>query len=245
LGLKTAIGSGLMTVPSYTAILHHRIWFNNAIWFLLCLFEINIIYYIVQRLITPTIFRFCSVIILGIFGAALSKYKIMLPIYLDSAITALPFFFTGTVLKKSSLLQDKGNTNKQALFGLILMSLLIALPSFISPSKIRFVTNEVTGSYIVALISSGLGVVSLLLVCKKIKWLPLFSYMGRYSIVVLCVHMAYIYILNHLGIQNLRLGLYIELLIVTILSWLTIPIAIKYIPYFVAQKDVIRISQYN
>jgi uncharacterized membrane protein YwzB len=92
------------------------------------------------------------------------------------------------------------------------------------------------------LISSGLGVISLLLVCKKIKWLPLFSFMGRYSIIILCVHMIYIFGLNILGFQSKKYGLFIELPIVTIVSWLTIPVAIKYIPYFVAQKDLIRVK---
>jgi hypothetical protein len=54
--------------------------------------------------------------------------------------------------------------------------------------------------------------------------------------------MAYIFIFRHLGIQSLNSGHFIELLIVTIMSWLTIPLAIKYIPYFVAQKDLISIK---
>lgn len=225
--LKSDMESNSIAFPDYTIILHNRIWFNNAIWFLLCLFEINIIYYAVQRLSTSTTFRFCYVLVIGILGATLSKYKIMLPIYLDTALTAMPFFFVGTLLKHSSLLQDKGNSGTQALIGLCTMIILIALPSFISPSKIRFVTNEVTGSYLIALISSVIGVVSLLLVCKKIKWLPLFSYIGRYSIVILCVHMVYIYILNHFGLQSLKFDFIIDTLVVTLLSWLTIPIAIK------------------
>jgi hypothetical protein len=66
---------------------------NGCIWFLLSLFEINIIYYVIfmmfnkhQRLLL------LSVMVLGVLGLILSPYEIKYRCFLDTSFVALPFF---------------------------------------------------------------------------------------------------------------------------------------------------------
>ncbi len=228
----------LIGFQGYLTVFKSDMWFNIALWFLLCLFEVNVIYYVVQRICRAKWLRYCVVFAAGILGAILSKHEINLPIYIDSALTALPIFVFGTTIRQSAIMQESKHATLQAVAGCIAIIGLVVLWKFITPSSIEFRANVISGSYVVALISSCVAVVSLLLICKRIKWLPFFSYIGRYSIVMLCVHILYMFLLRHLGLHDHKL----ILVGITMLSWLTIPLAIKYIPYFVAQKDLIRVK---
>jgi fucose 4-O-acetylase-like acetyltransferase len=227
----------ISSYPDFLVLFRVTNYFNNPIWFLLCLYEVNILYYVIQHYTNSRRSRYVIIIIAGFIGAALSYT----PLYLGAMLTALPFFYLGTVLKDSFVIKCNERKIIQALCGCVVVAILTILPSYIPVSKITFYLNDVQGSYLVALICSSLGVISVLLICKCIRWLPLFSFIGRYSIIVLCVHMVYISILNHFSLlTSCQYGRFYELVIVTILSWLTIPVAIKLIPWFVAQKDLIR-----
>ncbi len=229
--------------PDFLVLFTQEYWFNNPLWFLLCLYEINILYYIIQRYVQSQKLRLMTIIVAGVTGAVFSYTHIKMPLYLGAMLTALPFYYLGTVLKKSFVLLYNERRLLQALLGILGVIILTLLPSYIPTSVIKFVVNDIEGSYLVAVMSSSVAVISLLLVCKWVKWLPFFSFIGRYSIIVLCVHFVYISILNHISIiVNASHGRLYELIIVSVMSWITIPLAIKFIPWFVAQKDLIRVK---
>jgi len=93
---------------------------------------------------------------------------------------------------------------------------------------------------------SAVSVVGLLLICKAIKWLPLVSYCGRYSIIILVTHVIVQYplsiILNHTCFfSNLFLRAIFIAVITVIICWLLIPILRRFAPKLVAQKEFIHI----
>jgi fucose 4-O-acetylase-like acetyltransferase len=171
-------------------------------------------------------------------GVMLDHRGVFAPLYLDTALTALPFFFTGHLLRNSFIFRPATHAHMHALVAAFLMIFLMIAPNYIGDSKIIFADNQIIGNVFVAYISAFLGVVSLLLISKAIAWLPLFSYIGRYSMVVLCVHQIFIYALclHQLGIYE---NVHLICVVTLILSWLSIPICKRYIPWFVAQKDII------
>ncbi|MCD7799346.1 MAG: hypothetical protein LUG84_08100, partial [Akkermansiaceae bacterium] len=83
-----------------------------------------------------------------------------------------------------------------------------------------------------------------------VKRLPFVSYVGRYSIVLLCVHFMIIYLvagnfhfraaLQSMGITEFHSHLVLALAIL-VLSALMIPVCRKLLPWFVAQKDLIKL----
>lgn len=80
------------------------------------------------------------------------------------------------------------------------------------------------------------------LVSKAINKLPIISYMGRYSIVILGVHEIFcrefgVLIREH--ITNVFICEFILMCIVVVLSLLSIYILKRFLPCFVAQKDFI------
>ena len=92
------------------------------------------------------------------------------------------------------------------------------------------------------------SVLAVLFLCKIIKYIPFISYCGRYSIVLLCVHhMIYrplMVLLPKTGIEFLSEKWSIAI-ITLLLSALCIPVCKRLIPWFIAQKDLIKIPEKN
>ena len=89
-----------------------------------------------------------------------------------------------------------------------------------------------------------MGTMSVLLLSKMIGKIPVLTYIGRYSIIVLCTHIYVIHLVNQFvrvaeG-SSMRLPF---VFIVTVLGCLAlIPLFKKYLAYFTAQKDLIKIN---
>ena len=84
----------------------------------------------------------------------------------------------------------------------------------------------------------------MLMFSKYFGHLPIISYIGRYSIVVLLTHLLYLFIIRNLlyqaGInQSERVDTNIVVFAVIILLMLpTIKFCVRYLPYCFAQKDL-------
>ncbi|MFI3285201.1 MAG: acyltransferase [Rikenellaceae bacterium] len=224
-------------------LFNNRQFFNGPIWFLLALFCCNIYYYFIEQISKGlNVNYFIATSVLSIIGGGIGWYigscKIFMPMFADAALTALPFFYMGVVLKKTSILYP----NKMDKYNWLWFILAYALSVIISRAfdyRLSLHCNEIEGAstYLLAAIS----VFAMLMLCKMFKKLPLISYMGRYSLIILCTHHMYYrpvkVILSKIPIEN---STYIVALITIMLSVISIPICIKLIPWFVAQKDLIK-----
>ncbi|MCD8069839.1 MAG: hypothetical protein LUE08_00415 [Akkermansiaceae bacterium] len=92
-------------------------------------------------------------------------------------------------------------------------------------------------------ISVVLSVLAVLFLCKAVKRLPFVSYVGRYSIVLLCVHALIMrFVEALLSTENTGLLFNSSYALTTlVLSALMIPVCRKLLPWFVAQKDLIKL----
>ena len=145
------------------------------------------------------------------------------------------------MLKKSPLLYSPTKTSHTLMLSALLFAVAYVTDATFSPI-IFFHDKKIEGNLLAMAVLACSSVVALLLLCKSIKHLPVVSYIGRYSIISLCLH--------HLIYRPLQLlvrtqpclqeyEIYIVSLLTIALCMLSIPICIKYLPYVTAQRDLI------
>ena len=226
---------------------------NLAVWFLICLFWVNLIYFWINKIGSSLKYKTILVFAGGILGYTLSHYHIYLPLFISSSLSALPFFFMGILLRKTSLLYGKINhfTSKKQQYSTYLLifmgwtTLLYCI--YKGTPYLDFKSNFYSGNPVEIYIVSIFLVIGLLLICKAIVWLPVISYLGRYSIIILGLHipvMDYAYIVVYFLTGHLFSK--IEMIIFTIsVCWLAIPICRKFFPKFTAQEDLLPLFSSN
>lgn len=215
----------------------------GPIWFLECLFITTILFGCICTVFHKEAFRFVAVIIFGIIGYVLSTHDIFLPCQIDVAFTAIPFFYFGYFLKKAPILYATKYDRYDALAGIILLIMGIFLFYAWDKPYIEFWNNTIKGGLFANYILAALFVIGVLLICKRIKWLPIISYIGRFSIMILIMHELILNVMKSFAPYLRGYGInYIYFIVVFMGSWLSIPLLRKYLPQFTAQKDMLNIS---
>lgn len=219
------------------------------LWFLLCLFWMNIVfatlYYIVKRLIPDGI---KSEIILGliVLGIGIAGYLAGdLPLNIGTALTSLPFLWMGYFLNRRLHFLQLGITRWWSLLTAIV---LLAMLHFTYAGDNFFYLNTYNAPLFLIYLSGLLGTLGVLLLSRGIRWLSVISYIGRYSIIVLCTHMAVVkaviaaLCLLPIGWDDADIVPSLIVLALTIVGcmfccWFLS----KYLPWFTAQKDLIKV----
>lgn len=231
--------------PSYYFSFYYEHFNNmpNAIWFLLCLFVVNLIFYIIfhisQKYSIMSIIICVVSLMFGSIGYFLGASHINLPMWLDTSFTVIPFFCFGYMLKhKTNFLYP----NKADRYSLWIFILCLCIVFFLG-DKVSYIDNSFHIAFPSVYICGIAGSIAVLIIAKVIKYIPIISYLGRYSIIVLIVHHPIIKILNDFVLWRMPWhGGYdfLKFLIVTFLSFVMIPLLKRYAPYVTAQKDLIR-----
>lgn len=227
---------------------------NSPIWFLLCLFWVNIYFYLIYIICSsfkeqnrPFLIGMFSVIA-GLIGVSLSNFGIRVPFYMDSALTALPFFTFGYYLFRFTSIAKPNIFDKW--IPLIIIILLLIL-YFISPSySLRKNTNINYHNFVLVYLCGFMGALSVILFSKLFNKLSIVSYWGRYSIMILVSHgivyrLISIFVLSPItarikwdNIVSFSVNIVLTMTICTIL----IPFFKKYMPHVTAQKDIIPVG---
>jgi len=220
---------------------------NGPLWFLVCLLWLNQIFYalfkIANRVHYPVGFIIGSSIIIGITGYCIGRYGYNIDaMNIGTAMTAIPFFCAGYVFRRYTKILEPNSWDKYLPF--IVLPLAFLTVYFAGP--VHYFENQ----YDVNLLSvygCGLsGVLCVLFISKMLGHLPLVSYFGRYSIMILVSH---ILVIDFFLPQVYRLNCicWIKVIILTsivlLLSLIIIPIMKRYLPHVTAQKDLIPIRQ--
>lgn len=165
-------------------IFYNRQFFNGPIWFILCLFWCNILFGLVCRYIQDEWKRLLVVIVMGAIGWYLGYCDIILPMFIDVAFTALPFFVFGHYLKRLDVLQNN-HSRYNLLFAAVLWGISLML-EHLTDTRLSMHYNIIEGWATWPL--SLIQVVSMIYLCKVVRTVPFITYAGRYSLVILCVH---------------------------------------------------------
>lgn len=222
---------------------YSRLCFNNPLWFLLSLFWCNLIYYLFH-MISKNIYLQGFLAVCIAVCSYFIKGENSIPLYFNKSLYFFPFFYLGSLLRKTDLLYEKEGTTfyeryKDLILGGAFLFLFFLLPNIPITSKPLSVINRY--------VCSSFGVLAVLLLLKRIKKIPVISYYGRYSIVILCTsYLVYSPLrvilpkLIHVSALNVD---YIVFLVTMFLEYFIIKFCIAYLPYVTAQKDVIKVSK--
>lgn len=220
--------------------------YNYTIWFLLCLFEINLLFYFIQWIAGLLDSKHQTVIVgllsvcLGICGLVIGIYGQTIPLYVGTTLTALPFFAFGWWLRRHSNFLSSPLNLRYDLPLMVVCGIIVLYCA--SPVVFSFNLIPKEGAFFVHLCGIA-GTMMVLILAKILKHIPLVSFWGRYSIIVLCTHEVVILVLSGLIGKVLHgVPLLMTVLVVTLLvCHLLIMFMKKYMPHVTAQKDLIPI----
>ena len=169
-------------------------------------------------------------------------YNIILPFFIGSALIAFPYFYLGLWLGTTKFLYPNKYDKYIWSLSVIFIGVSYLIYFYLEGGAISIIDRSWSGFLILAYINSAFIVLGVLLICKILKWIPIISYVGRYSIITLGIHM---FILTFLAVVVERLiGISLNqtqtLIFTLLLCWFMIPVMRKYFPYVTAQKDLIR-----
>lgn len=219
---------------------------NSPIWFLLCLFEINLVFYLVFLLAQKSpkyqtwIISIAS-ILLGLFGVFLGIRHFNLPMFLDSSLSSLPFFAVGYVTFRHTSFLKPNKLDKYNWLIIFVFFVLVYL--FAGDYSLKY--NSYSHQGVLSMYPCGImGVFAVVLLAKNLVRVPVVSWWGRYSIMILVSHRlvyqawAPLVSLFHLS----SWGSIMTNLFLTFSSYFVlIPFMRRFMPHVTAQKDCIPI----
>ncbi len=213
---------------------------NVPLWFLLCLFEMNVIFCALRLSVKNDFALMAISLVLGV----VFSFAGALPFRVGTAFSCLPFFVFGYFLRqKTNFLTDEPsvvNTVALCVAALALTTLF---------SGVCYYLNNDFHMNILALYLCGMsGTLAILSISNHLRVIPFVSYVGRCSLIVLISHYPIVRMTNvlmsRLDFDPSLLAL-LHFVLTLGLSALVIAPIKRLLPHFVAQKDLIRIPSYS
>jgi len=216
---------------------------NTPIWFLMCLFWLNQMFYGIYVIGSKSKFPITVIaglsLLLGISGFKLGQtpYNIN-AMNIGTAMTATPFFCAGYLFKSHTDILYPNKWDKYLPLFIILCAgytIWLAKPA-------SYFENQYDANIWVTYTCALAGVLCVMFISKLINYLPLVSYFGRYSIMILVTHIPIVQrLVVVLNYYELSIGwqIFFSTLIVMLSYLIFIPLMKKYLPYVTAQKDLI------
>lgn len=159
-----------------------RQYFNGPLWFLLCLFWVRCFVWLILRLPKEWM-QIVAALILGWGGHFLGYKEIFIPLCLDIALSSVPVFMAGVLIKKHVWL-DKFNKVDSGIFAVVFYTSCLAIPIVIENSL-----NYSSGSYSATCYVSLAISISLVFLSKSLlDKSKLFAFIGRNTMWLMCTH---------------------------------------------------------
>lgn len=216
--------------------LTQRYWSCNVpLWFLLSLFQVNIIYYALQQWCRSAWVRAALVLLLAVLGYWLCWRHIKPVGYTETALIGLPFFMLGSLLKSL----DAQHAKPYDKWGLLAFPLSL-VPIYLMAGEIDIYSQIVPPLWWFYPLSA-LAIVALFWFCKNIGRVPGVNYLGRYSLIVLgthyiCIPVVRLALESLTGLQGIGLSA-ATLAVVLLLMFPVIALLTRSVPRLTAQQD--------
>ena len=222
----------------------------GPLWFLRCLFFMNVIfavtYYGIRRFkvgpITSEVLLGTVMFVLGIIGYHLGN----LHLNFGTAVTCMPFLWSGFILNRKLHLLQRRFPWWLALSMALVMFVMVY---YLYVGENFFYSNTYNSPLPMLYIAGFSGTLAVLLLSSIIKWLPVISYIGRYSLIVLCTHQTIVTLLVaalHFfpqAQQRDTMHSLIFLAITIVGSMAFCWLLSRYLPWFTSQKDLIKVNK--
>ena len=165
--------------------------------------------------------------------------------FVDSAMSAMPFFVMGYLLNRFTDILVPNKWDKYLPF-IIVVCFAIA---FYVDGDCSYKQNVYNVNPIVQYVCGMMGVLGVVFTAKLLRNLPYIAYWGRYSLIILVTHALLLQVympVARLFLSNLPQGVIAVIVLAAVMFsyQLIIPLMIRYLPYFTAQKDLIDASKF-
>ena len=208
---------------------------------------VNVVFYLVHLFAKAVLPKHQTAIVLGLatllgfVGLGLGAFHIRLPFYIDTALSALPLFAFGYWLfRHTGFMSSPINPVRD---GLLMLACGAIVWFFAVPTIWANNDFPADATLLLVYLTGIAGTMMVLILSKFIRHLPLVSFWGRYSIIILCSHQVVITIVSHF-LRQWFTGAWqvLAVLVATlIICHLLILFMRQFMPHVTAQKDVIRI----
>ena len=220
---------------------HELIRFNPPVWFLIALFNCNVLFYLVHYLRDRHLpAMFAATLLIGIAGFWLGKQRIELPFYIDVAMTAFPFYVAGFWIRRYNFFLFPHHRFDK-LIPLFIVLAVVTMYFTATPLGMR--TNNYPGNIVQVYLAAFAGIFAVMLICKKMKRFSVISYLGRYSIITLGIHGPLLFFLRPLVARSFT-GEWSQAIVLLLLTLgvclLLTPVIVKTMPRFVAHKELLK-----
>ena len=165
----------------------------------------------------------------------MGQAHVFLPAFLDVAMSTMPYFAFGYYLKVSNILNMRVSNS----YGVIIFLALYALSSYliaIIPYRIGFRDNLLEEGGVAMYAVTMLGSVSMIYLCKSFVHLPILSWIGKYSLILLCLH--------HMVYRPVMVLFPDSLIIVAgvtvAICCVLIPPMVRFLPWFTGHANLIK-----
>lgn len=242
-GLRQASSLGWMSIFNF---IKGRGYSNNPVWFLLALFWLSNIFYglctLAKNKKHTDLFLLSLSLVTGLTGYFLGAFHIWLPMNLDNALTACPFFYVGYAIKNNTNILYRDYPVWKLLLTLVCSILFIAI---FSPG-IDFLGNCFRKNEVIETYGCGImGTVGILIVSKWIFHNRILNYFGNNTLTVLCLQMPILQIPNmfitkFLNSESGEVKLLVLMLVASILLIISIEFMNRFLPYFTGKKALIK-----
>ncbi|QQE80941.1 acyltransferase family protein [Alicyclobacillus sp. SO9] len=157
-----------------------QIGFNIPLWFLTCLFVIEIVYYVLRRYIKNDLLLLAVLLLVGFYG-----FKTQNSPWVWSANVALYFMLfygVGNIVRERSI-----TLHKSTWFSLVAVSVATNVSIFVFPSLIQFGSTYLA-HYIVANLAAAAGIITAVSISKLVGSSRVFTYLGRNTLPIFGLH---------------------------------------------------------
>ncbi|MDR3594806.1 acyltransferase family protein [Clostridium sp.] len=180
-------------INSFFYITQKGIW-NGPLWFLVCLFVVEIIYFLLVKRFGNDYLKL-YIMIFFIIGLLLSKVNLVLPFKIDVAFTGLVFFTLGNMVREYGL-SVRTNKKQDMIIFCITTVIVFMTAIFFNPVIVSMMVCQY-GNYIIFIITSIIGVISIYYIAKIIREFKLLEFIGSNSLVIMSLHfIIYLVILD-------------------------------------------------
>ena len=212
--------------------------YNFPLWFLRSLFISYLVFWFINH-IKCFVWRGVVVLLLSYISWRVSfvipqgSWSFLIENFLTS-LFALPFIYIATYIRRRGVLNK--SYKRRHLFFVFVVALFVWITC--AQKNVFFFKAYLGDTWPLLYLSAFGGIVCLWIICSKIKKLFFFSFVGRYSIVVLGTFCPMIRLLSTtFGIIGV-LQASITLLVMPMIIY----VFVRIFPWFTAQKDLIHIN---
>lgn len=167
--------------------------FNTPLWFVLCLFIVEIIYYFIAKIPNLSIMAFTIVfcVLIGWYleSSLFAFGPLQLPWSIDSALFALGFYAIGNFVGKYTMDSNSSKWKNKRLFLLVtaIISLVVLIPLALYNGSVSMGSKRLNNGFLFY-ITGVLGSISVINLSMLISRFRLLEYIGRKSFYIMAFH---------------------------------------------------------